>query len=92
MGDTLARHARRYGGVAGLSGGPIGPEGRAREYAGSPVLLGCSDVDPHIPTHGRRAAPPGRRRHGPALYPHMGHTIDRDELDVVRHMVGRVVR
>jgi len=26
------------------------------------------------------------------LYPHMGHTIDRDELDVVRHMVDRLVR
>src|SRR5215510_6699207 len=30
-----ARHARRYGGLAGLSGGLIGPDGTPRSYAGS---------------------------------------------------------
>ncbi len=42
-----ARHARRYGGLVGLSGGLIGPEGTPRNYPGSldgtPVFLGCSD-------------------------------------------------
>src|SRR3954470_12530127 len=46
--EYVARHAIRYAGVAGLSGGLIGPEGTARHYAGSlagtPVFLGCSDV------------------------------------------------
>ena len=48
-----ARHARRYGGLVGLSGGLIGPDDTPRDYPGSlsgtPVFLGCSDVDPHIP-------------------------------------------
>jgi predicted esterase len=39
--------------VVGLSGGLIGPDGIARDYAGyfdgTPIFLGCSDVDPHIP-------------------------------------------
>src|SRR6202040_1855393 len=51
--EYAARHARRYGGVVGLSGGLIGPDGTPRQYAGSlagtPIFLGCSDVDPHIP-------------------------------------------
>src|SRR4051812_45279314 len=51
--EYAARHARRYAGIFGLSGGLIGPPGTPRDYAGSfdatPVLLGCSDVDAHIP-------------------------------------------
>ena len=57
-----ARHARRFGGLVGLSGGLIGtgqrpgaapPEDKTFDYAGSldatPVFAGCSDVDAHIP-------------------------------------------
>ncbi len=51
--EYAARHARRFGGVAGLSGGLIGPDGTPRDYArslaGTPVFLGCSVHDPHIP-------------------------------------------
>ena len=51
--EFAARHARRYAAVVGLSGGLIGPPGTPRNYPGSldgtPVFLGCSDIDPHIP-------------------------------------------
>src|SRR5262249_8969329 len=51
--EFVARQARRYAAVAGLSGGLIGPPGTPRDYPGAlhgtPVFLGCSDVDPHIP-------------------------------------------
>ena len=51
--EFVARNPRRYGGVAGLSGGLIGPDGLARPTNGSldgtPVFLGCADPDPHIP-------------------------------------------
>ena len=44
---------QRYRGVIGLSGGLFGPPGLVRNDVGSmggtPVFLGCSDVDPHIP-------------------------------------------
>ncbi|MCU0819585.1 MAG: dienelactone hydrolase family protein [Beijerinckiaceae bacterium] len=51
--ESAARRPRRYGAVLGFAGGLIGPPGTPRNYAGAldgaPVLLACSDIDPHIP-------------------------------------------
>jgi predicted esterase len=51
--EFLVRAPARYGAVAGLSGGLIGPPGTVWPQTGSvdgtPVFLGCSDVDFHIP-------------------------------------------
>jgi predicted esterase len=93
--EYAARHARGYGGVAGLSGGLIGPEGTPRNYPGSldgtPVFLGCSDVDPHIPAARVRETAEVMRRLGGQvtmrLYPGMGHLINEDEIAAVRKMM-----
>jgi phospholipase/carboxylesterase len=90
--EFAARHARRYGGVAALSGGLIGPDGTPRNYDGSlegtPVFLGCSDIDTHIPADRVRLSATVLERLGAAvtmrLYPGMGHTINDDELSAVR--------
>jgi predicted esterase len=96
--EYVARHARRYGGVAGLSGGLIGPDGTPRDYAGTlagtPGFLGCSDVDPHIPK-GRvqHTAEVLRRLGGDVtlrLYPNMGHEINPDEISLVRGMMAKL--
>jgi phospholipase/carboxylesterase len=97
--EFAARHARRYGGLCGLSGGLIGPDGTARDYqgtlAGTPVFLGCSDVDPHIPRARVVETADVLRRLGAdvtmRLYPGMGHTVNQDEIDAVRRMVEGVV-
>jgi predicted esterase len=97
--EFTARAARRYGGIAGLSGGLIGPEGTPRDYAGSlagtPIFLGCSDVDPHIPAPRVIETATVLRRLGGEvtmrLYPDMGHTINEDELEAVRGMMRGVV-
>src|SRR5438128_4939398 len=51
--EWAARNARSYGAIVGLSGGLIGPDGTPRDYPGTfdhtPVFLGCSDIDAHIP-------------------------------------------
>lgn len=93
--EFAARHARRYAGVIALSGGVIGPPGTPRDYAGAfdgtPAFFGCSDVDPHIPVERVRESAEIFRRMGAAvderIYPRMGHTVNRDELDAVRALL-----
>ncbi len=94
--EFAARHARRYGGVVGLSGGLIGPEGTPRDYpgslAGTPIFLGCSDVDFHIPKEKViETADVFRRLGGQVtvrLYPNLDHTVNQDEIDCVRAMMA----
>jgi predicted esterase len=95
--EFMARHARRYGGLAVLSGGLIGPDGTPRNYPGSlegtPVFLGCSDVDSHIPAARVRESAEVLERLGGEvtlrLYPGMGHMVNDDEIEAVRAMVAR---
>ncbi len=97
--EFAARNARRYGGVVGLSGGLIGPDGTPRDYPGSfadtPIFLGCSDVDPHIPAQRVLFSADVLKELGAAvtakLYPRMGHTVNQDELDVVSKMMKAVI-
>jgi phospholipase/carboxylesterase len=94
--ELAARNARRYGGIAGLSGGLIGPPGTPRSYGGSfsgtPVFLGCSDHDPHIPRERVAETAEVLRRMGAEvterIYPGLGHTVNEDELEQVRRMMA----
>lgn len=97
--EYAARNAQRYGGVVGLSAGVIGPEGTPRDYEGTmdgtPVFLGCSDIDPHIPKE--RVEETARVFEGLAadvtmrLYRGMAHTVNEDERDAVREMLAVLV-
>ncbi len=94
--EFVARHAQRYGGLVLFSGGLIGPPGTPRAYtgrlAGTPVFLGCSDQDAHIPltrveetaeTLARLGAVVDKR-----IYPRMGHTINDDEIAAAAALVA----
>jgi len=83
-----------------LSGGLIGPPGTTWDDVttsldGTPVFLGCSDVDPHIPasrvleseTVFRRLVATVTRK----LYPGMGHTVSGDEIEIVQDTMGQVL-
>ena len=93
--EFAARHARRYAAMAGLSAGLIGPPGTPRDYAGSlsgtPVLLGCSDTDTHIPLARVHESAQVFRDLGAVvderIYPGMGHTINQDEIEALRAML-----
>ena len=95
--EFAARHARRYAGVATLSGGLIGPPATPRDYSGSldgtPVLIGCSDVDPHIPlARVEETADLFRRMHASVderIYPNMAHTINSDEIAAIAALLRR---
>ncbi len=94
--EYAARHARRYGGIAGLSGGLIGGDGEARHDSGSfadtPIFLGCSDVDFHIPKARVEQSAVILKALGAAvtlrLYPNMGHTVNEDEIAFVRGLMS----
>jgi phospholipase/carboxylesterase len=96
--EYAARHARQYGGVVGLSGGLIGPDGMSRDDRGSlggcPVFLGCSDVDPYIPKHRVEQAAETLSQLGGAvtlrLYPNMEHTINEDEISTIRDLMAAI--
>ncbi len=94
--EFIARNARRYGGLIGFSGGLIGPLGMARAYAGSldgtPVFLGCSDVDGHIPKARVEETAAVLEGLGAQvtmrLYLGMGHTINADEIEQARALLS----
>ena len=93
--EWAARHARRYGAIVGLSGGLIGPDGTPRHYPGgfdgTPVFLGCSDIDPYIPMP--RVVEAGEVFKGMGatatvrFYPGMGHNVGVEELATIRELM-----
>ena len=97
--EFAARNARRYGGLVGFSGALIGPDDTPREYpgslAGTPVFLGCSDVDPHVPKERVLQAAEALGRLGGdltvRLYAGMDHTINQDEIGFVRGMLRKLM-
>ncbi len=94
--EFAARNPDRYGGVVALSGGLIGesidPEAYDGDLDGTPVFLGCSDNDPHIPAervHGSAAV--FERLGGDVtkrLYEGMGHGINDDEIAFVSGLLA----
>jgi phospholipase/carboxylesterase len=98
--EFAARNAQRYGGLVALSGGLIGAQVNASQYAGNlastPVFLGCSDIDPHIPQQRVKETAQILGTLGGDVsykfYKGMGHTVNQDELDQVREMMSRLVK
>ncbi len=95
--EFAARNARRYGGICGLTGGLIGPDGTPRDYSGSlagtPVFIGSANPDPHIPVSRVDETAIVLEQLGAKvtkrIYPGMGHTVNAEELDYVRQiMIG----
>jgi len=96
--ESVARHPRRYGAVAGLTGGLIGPPGEVLEpggnLAGTPVFLGSGDPDPHVPWG--RVEETARLLRGAGAevelerYPGRPHTVSRNEVERVGELLRRM--
>lgn len=97
--ESMVRAPGRYGAGIGLSGGLIGPPGTTWEAAvpldGTPVFLGCSDVDPHIPRARLDETAAALERLGAevelAVYPGMGHTVVDDEVRRAARIAARAL-
>jgi predicted esterase len=97
--ESAVRNARRYGGLVVFTGGLIGPPGTAWDFAGSfentPVFLGTSDADAHVPlARVKESAGVFRRMHADVslrIYPGMPHLVNEDEIGAAREIVDRVL-
>jgi len=86
--EFAARNAGRYAAVVALTGGLIGPPGTSRDYPGvfdgTPVFIGSSDVDPHVPLERVHESTAILRKMGALvderIYPGMPHTVNQDEI------------
>jgi len=98
--EFAIRHPRHYGGVLVLSGGLIGVPGTTwddvtADLDRTPVFLGCSDVDSHIPKERVIESEAVFKRLGARtkriLYPGMGHLVNDDEIFHVQHVIDEVL-
>ncbi len=93
--EFTTRHAQRFGGVVAFSGGLIGQrlnlENYNHDFQQTPIFLGCSDVDPHIPLARVEESSKILQDKNAALtlkiYPKMAHTINNDEIETVNNMI-----
>ena len=87
--EFVTRHAANYGGVVAFTGGLIGDKIYAENYKGdfrnTPVFIGTSDPDPHVPVERVQATTAIlQNMHAVVtekIYPGMGHTINQNEID-----------
>lgn len=93
--EFVARHAQPFGGVFILSGGIIGDSVKTERYtgnfAGTPIFLGCSDVDAHVPKDRVQDSSEVFRTLGATvterIYPNAPHSIFQDEIDHINHIL-----
>ena len=93
--EFVTRNARKWGGAVAFTGGLIGDKIYKENYKGdfrnTPVFIGTSNPDPHVPIE-RVYATVNILKDMNALvtekvYNNMGHTINQDEIDNANRIV-----
>ncbi|MGZ3880260.1 MAG: alpha/beta hydrolase [Flavisolibacter sp.] len=93
--EFVARHASRYGGVVAFTGGLIGDKIYQKNYKGdfngTPIFIGSSNPDPHVPVERVYATTNILKDMDAAVtekvYDNMGHTIIHDEIETANKLV-----
>jgi phospholipase/carboxylesterase len=93
--EFVARHASRFGGVAAFTGGLIGDKIYKENYQGdfqhTPVFIGTSDPDPHVPVERVHATTEILKRMNAdvteMVYQNMGHTITGEEIQQANQLI-----
>ena len=95
--EFVTRNATRYGGVAAFTGGLIGDkiysENYTGDFAGTPIFMGSSDPDPHVPVQRVNETEAILLRMNASvtkkIYKGLGHTINEDEIDQANKLIFR---
>lgn len=93
--EFAARNARQYGGIVAFTGGLIGDKIYMENYKGNfnetPVFIGSSDPDSHVPVQRVNETSAILKRMNAnitrKIYQGMGHTISEDEIDTVNEII-----
>jgi len=93
--EYVARHAARYGGVVAFTGGLIGDrvylDNYEGDFAGTPIFIGTSDPDMHVPVERVRASTALLTSLGATVtekvYPNLGHTISQEEIALANSII-----
>lgn len=93
--EFVARHARRWGGAVAFTGGLIGDRIYRDRYTGhfssTPVYIGTSDPDPHVPVSRVNETTQLLTAMGAQvteeIFPNMGHTISDKEIERANTLV-----
>lgn len=96
--EYAARNARRYGGVIAFTGGLIGRDLEESRYGGNfdgtPVYIGTSDPDPHVPVTRVRESEKLLKSLGAEVevqvFPNMGHGIVEEEIEKAKGVLENV--
>ena len=93
--EFITRNATKYGGGIAFTGGLIGDkiysENYRGDFGGTPVFIGTSNPDPHVPVERVKATANILRDIKAVvtekIYINMGHTITQDEIDEANMIV-----
>jgi len=93
--EYVTRNAQKYGGIVAFTGGLIGDKIYEQHYTGdfesTPVFIGTSDPDPHVPVQRVQDSVKQMRSMNAQvtekIYKNMGHTINEDEIEMVNNLI-----
>jgi phospholipase/carboxylesterase len=93
--EFVTRNADKYGGVVAFTGGLIGdkiyPDNYKGDFNGTPVFIGTSNPDPHVPVERVYATSNILKNMNASVtekvYNNMGHTINQDEINLANNLI-----
>lgn len=93
--EFVTRNADQYGGVVAFTGGLIGdkiyPENYKGGFNGTPIFMGTSNPDAHVPVERFYATANILKNMNASVtekvYDNMGHTINQDEINLANSLV-----
>jgi len=96
--EYVTRNAAKYGGVVAFTGGLIGDKIYSAHYKGdfehTPVFIGSSNPDPHVPVERVYATSNILKQMNAGvtekIYNNMGHTINQDEIEQANKLIFNI--